>query len=59
MFGHRGGCGLCMLFPSDNVPGEGATVTIEIVGDTPDYVLEEPTTDYEVVEEEVNFLNFD
>lgn len=52
MFGHRGGCGLCMLFPSDNVPGEGATVTIEIVGDTPDYVLEEPTTDYEVVEEE-------
>jgi len=52
VYGHRGGCGLCQLFPSDNVPGEGATVTIEIVSDTPDYVFEEPNTDYEVVEEE-------
>eukprot|EP00091_Calanus_sinicus_P006762 TRINITY_DN1750_c0_g1_i16.p1 TRINITY_DN1750_c0_g1~~TRINITY_DN1750_c0_g1_i16.p1 ORF type:complete len:640 (-),score=217.22 TRINITY_DN1750_c0_g1_i16:241-2160(-) len=52
VYGHRGGCGLCQLFPSDNLPVEGATVTLEIVSDTPDYVYGEPDTDYEILEEE-------
>jgi len=52
VYGHRGGCGLCQLFTSDNVPGEGAIVSIEMVGENPDYYYEEPINDYEVYEEE-------
>lgn len=47
--GLAGGCGLCQLFTSDTISGEGAVVTIELVDDIEERMDE---YDYQVLEAE-------